>query len=1040
MTGRIWAGGITAAVAVALLTVASARADILIKSDGTPIEGKLLSQSATAIVFQAERDTAPQSFDRSAVTRVVGTDAHGAVIFDSSAATQPAVHWDVPAEPAAPAMAARAAGPTYYVIPLHGEVGVTVLASALDKSLADAVERKPTAVILDIDSPGGLVEEAKKIMEVIHRYNKQVRIIALANQDLSAAAILSLSCKEIYVKATGTIGAAVAFNPANLNLPPKLEEKMLSAWRAVARNSAEEGGHEPLLAEAMVDNSIELHLETVGGKPVVKEGPGDRTLCHKGRVLTLSSHEAAECGLAAGQADDFAAVGQALKMGNWTECQGLGVPLAAFLPQRAQAFKSDLDEVAAEFARDVTDAVNADPSRSTVTVINAGPRFAPRRLAPPAPRVPGMPRRIPGPVVPPPPAMPPVPRQAVTVVSSGSPATWKRDSLLCVLALNAAQADLGKARSLCEAFGFQGDAEEVNGIVSKVAAVRQQVYDGRNKYSTSGVEVASNSTPGATTRPAGDENIDVTVDGRTANGGSYHREIHIERHSTVTTSTDARPDTQKTAIVGGPGGGEFSKVSPTGGPVYGFRVAFGSWAGKQVLGTVEPLFDRPAASAAPPANTTQVVARDGFVVGGLIVNADKVNAFAFRVIFVGFSNGRVNPASTYTSDWIGKPASDLTQQLAGKGETIVGLCGHQGMNCDALGLVLMAPTVAAAQPQSPATASPGSSAAPVNTAALTQKTLLVGGPGGGEFSKVSPTGGPVYGLRVAFGSWAGKQVLGTVEPLFDPAASAAPPANTTQVVARDGFVVGGLIVNADKVAAMALRVIFVRSVNGRVDPASTYSSDWIGTPAGDITQQLAGKGETVVGLCGHRGMNCDAVGLVIAVPKAAPATRPAAPAEAAGAAPAGPNLLAQMVLPRDAQTSNGDVFLPTRGIRTASNIPVPFRADIVAKTDSTNIRLGYGRQGLVIFNWELKPDTLRYHDPVKGFAGIVSLDGKGSVPVNEFVHITWIMTETGSRILVNGEERASIQGDYRNVSEPLSVLPANGSHITVRSVSITPVK
>ena len=41
----------------------------------------------------------------------------------------------------------------------------------------------------------------------------------------------------------------------------------------MARNSAEEGGHEPLLGDAMIDNSVELHLEMEGGKAVVREGP-----------------------------------------------------------------------------------------------------------------------------------------------------------------------------------------------------------------------------------------------------------------------------------------------------------------------------------------------------------------------------------------------------------------------------------------------------------------------------------------------------------------------------------------------------------------------------------------------------------------------------------------------------------------------------------------------------------------------------------------------------------------------------------------------
>ena len=71
-------------------------------------------------------------------------------------------------------MTGVAAGATYYVIPLRGEVGETVLASVLEKSLADAVLRKPTVVVLEINSPGGLVAEAESILKVLHHYNKRV--------------------------------------------------------------------------------------------------------------------------------------------------------------------------------------------------------------------------------------------------------------------------------------------------------------------------------------------------------------------------------------------------------------------------------------------------------------------------------------------------------------------------------------------------------------------------------------------------------------------------------------------------------------------------------------------------------------------------------------------------------------------------------------------------------------------------------------------------------------------------------------------------
>ena len=93
-----------------------------------------------------------------AVERVVVIDEKGAVVLEGAGTgvpgKRPEKSWTPPKEPEAPPMAAAPGGATYYVIPLHGAVGETFVADALEKSLADASKRKPTVVVLDIDSPG----------------------------------------------------------------------------------------------------------------------------------------------------------------------------------------------------------------------------------------------------------------------------------------------------------------------------------------------------------------------------------------------------------------------------------------------------------------------------------------------------------------------------------------------------------------------------------------------------------------------------------------------------------------------------------------------------------------------------------------------------------------------------------------------------------------------------------------------------------------------------------------------------------------------
>jgi ATP-dependent protease ClpP protease subunit len=650
-------------------TAGQSRADILVRADGTMSDGNVISQSAKEVVFQPDGADAKdvQHIDRATVTRVLVTDEHGALLSENGATPRPSPHGSVPPEPAAPPVVRPTPGkPAYYLIPLHGEVGDTVLASALEKSLADAALRKPTVVVLDIDSPGGLVEEAQKIIKVIHHYNKQLRIVALTDKDLSAAAILSLAVKEIYVKSTSTIGAATSFQPTNLQLPPKIEEKMQSAWRAVARNSAEEGGHEPLLAEAMIDNDIELHLESANGKTVVKEGPGERLLCRKGKILTLSSHEAVECGLAAGDADDVSELGAELKMPAWAECKGLGTLLADYLPKKAEVLKAQTTATMSRFQQHVQNAKESDPAEVISRVVTTGPRY-PRPMVP-GPVMPGRPRPFR-------PGFPPNPG-GTTVVTTVSRAHWKARSLACTVALQQAEADLAEEKSLCEAFGQQGAAELFGEAQTQLGVVRARIYDDRDKYGP-GIAVA---VAPPTTRPAG-----ATTPANPPARPPLASRIRDNRMPTGAVQTE---------LLGGHGGGRFVHVNPTGGPVVGFRYALGSWGGKSVMRTFDPIYDRPTVGA--PADPTAVVARDGYVVGALRVESDDASVFNVQVVFVRFTDGRADPADSYTSERIGVPAGAAMHDLGEKGTWVIGTYGRKGLNLDALGLVL-APKPAAGQ-------------------------------------------------------------------------------------------------------------------------------------------------------------------------------------------------------------------------------------------------------------------------------------------------------------------------------------------------------
>jgi hypothetical protein len=149
------------------------------------------------------------------------------------------------------------------------------------------------------------------------------------------------------------------------------------------------------------------------------------------------------------------------------------------------------------------------------------------------------------------------------------------------------------------------------------------------------------------------------------------------------------------------------------------------------------------------------------------------------------------------------------------------------------------------------------------------------------------------------------------------------------------------------------------------------------------------------------------------------------------------NILMQMVATSTKPTPSGSDLVVNKGkLKAPFEVSVPFRADVVAKTDSVNLRLGFCEAELV-FNWHENKDVLFQTDPKVGQGRMLKFNGKGEIPPNQFVTITWIVQDDGSHIYVDGKERATVAGDYKGMHGPFYVFPRD-SVITVRSVSIAP--
>jgi len=135
---------------------------------------------------------------------------------------------------------------------------------------------------------------------------------------------------------------------------------------------------------------------------------------------------------------------------------------------------------------------------------------------------------------------------------------------------------------------------------------------------------------------------------------------------------------------------------------------------------------------------------------------------------------------------------------------------------------------------------------------------------------------------------------------------------------------------------------------------------------------------------------------------------------------------------RDAIVSaDGIVLRDNDRLTTPGSFRPPVEITIVAKTDSTNLRMAYAADQ-IIFNWELNGQELRVDG---GPANGMHKAGAGEIPADKYVTIRWVVTPKKQSIYVNKELRFEHSGDYSSIERPVSVFAAQ-SKVTVKSIVV----
>lgn len=164
---------------------------------------------------------------------------------------------------------------TVYRITVSGVIELG-LAPYVARGLREAAAAGAAAVVLDIETPGGRVDAAQQIVRAITA--AEIPVYALVNVHAwSAGAMIALAADSIYMVPGSSIGAATPVGGTGEKAP----EKIVSAMRGEFRALAERRGLDPRIAEAMVDEDVEI-----------------QGVVEKGKLLTLTAGEAVKFGVA----------------------------------------------------------------------------------------------------------------------------------------------------------------------------------------------------------------------------------------------------------------------------------------------------------------------------------------------------------------------------------------------------------------------------------------------------------------------------------------------------------------------------------------------------------------------------------------------------------------------------------------------------------------------------------------------------------------------------------------------------------------------
>ncbi|MBN1347135.1 MAG: ATP-dependent Clp protease proteolytic subunit [Phycisphaerae bacterium] len=147
------------------------------------------------------------------------------------------------------------------IITIKGEIN-DLMFKSLERRVEKAKESGSRLIVFELDTPGGAVNSALDICNLIKRLPDEIHSVAWVNPSAySAGSMIALACKEIIVSPASKIGDCqpIMIGPQGVQaLPDDVEAKLSAPILTEFRDSARERGYDQLMCVAMIQPEIEV--------------------------------------------------------------------------------------------------------------------------------------------------------------------------------------------------------------------------------------------------------------------------------------------------------------------------------------------------------------------------------------------------------------------------------------------------------------------------------------------------------------------------------------------------------------------------------------------------------------------------------------------------------------------------------------------------------------------------------------------------------------------------------------------------------------